>query len=59
MSRIVDWLQRRHERRITRAWVRESAGDREFLEGYFTYETDANGVTVMTPKTDPAAQDEP
>ena len=38
------------ERRITRAWLRESAGDREILEKHFNYTTDGNGVTIMTPK---------
>ena len=59
MLRFVDWLQRRRERRITRAWIRETAEDREFLEGYFTTDDYGNGITVMTPKAMPARQDEP
>lgn len=46
------WLQRWQERRITRAWLRETAGDREILEGYFTYADEGSGITVMTPKPD-------
>lgn len=47
---MLNWLYRWQERRIIRAWQRESAGDREVLEEYFDYEDAGNGVTVMTPK---------
>jgi hypothetical protein len=49
---MFNWLYRWQERRITRAWARETAGDREILEEYFDYEDAGNGVTVMTPKPD-------
>lgn len=49
---MLGWLYRRQERRITRAWLRETAGDREILEQYFDYEDAGNGITVMTPKED-------
>ena len=47
---MFGWLQRWQERRITRAWLRETAGDRAILEEHFDYKNAGDGVTVMTPK---------
>lgn len=47
---MFGWLNRWQERRITRAWLRESAGDREILEQHFNYAADGNGTVIMTPK---------
>jgi hypothetical protein len=44
------WLRRWQERRITRAWLRETAGDRRILEGHFDCGDGGDGVTVMRPK---------
>lgn len=59
---MPDWLYRWQERRInravTRAWLRETAGDRRILEGHFDYGDAGDGVTVMRPRRGKEAADD-